>query len=191
MANGGLRYWKDGREVYDIIAGICDYPETDTHPGFTLTLATNWVSGGGDLTLFRYVGSEGILDVESGGLTLKQIGIVDKDEHTPEQVLTGYNSVYTWSKAQQEEFAKWFMSNRKGPTVAPPMSGDTRYEQPRGYNARFDHFANFFESMRNGLPVFEDAEYGHRAASPANLCNDSYREGKMMKWDPVNMELLS
>jgi len=191
QASGGLRYWKDGREVYDIIAGICDYPETENHPGFTLTLATNWVSGGGDLTMFRYVGSEGTIEVDSRGLTLRQVGITDKDEHTPEAVLAGYNSVYTWSEAQREEFAKWFMANRKGPQVAPPMKGETRYDVPDGYDARFDHFANFFHSMRSGTPVFEDAVYGHRAASPANLCNDSYRQKKIMEWDPVEMELLS
>jgi len=129
--------------------------------------------------------------VDSRGLTLRQVGITDKDEHTPEAVLAGYNSVYTWSEAQREEFAKWFMANRKGPQVAPPMKGETRYDVPDGYDARFDHFANFFHSMRSGTPVFEDAVYGHRAASPANLCNDSYRQKKIMEWDPVEMELLS
>ena len=33
---GGLRYWKDGRDVYDVIMGLLDYPQTEAHPGFTL-----------------------------------------------------------------------------------------------------------------------------------------------------------
>jgi predicted dehydrogenase len=191
MASGGLRYWKDGRDVYDVIAGICNYPETENHPGFTLTLLTNWVAGGGPGGYFKYVGSEGELAVEGGGLTLRQVGLIEKNEHPPEQVLSGYNSVYTWSEASRKQFAEWFMSQRPGPKVAPPMAGETRYQPPEGYDSRFDHFANFFDSVRNGTPVFEDAAYGHRAAAPANLCNDSYREGKVMKWDPKGMELLS
>ncbi len=34
QAAGGLRYWKDGREVPDVLLGVFDYPETDAHPGF-------------------------------------------------------------------------------------------------------------------------------------------------------------
>ena len=30
---GGQRYWKDGRDVYDLIMGLMDYPETDSAPG--------------------------------------------------------------------------------------------------------------------------------------------------------------
>lgn len=44
---GGLRYWKDGRDVYDLIMGLMDYPETDSHPGFTLALQCNFEDGGG------------------------------------------------------------------------------------------------------------------------------------------------
>ncbi|MGA7501491.1 MAG: hypothetical protein WBX00_32565 [Isosphaeraceae bacterium] len=29
---GGQRYWKDGRDVYDLIMGLMDYPESDKHP---------------------------------------------------------------------------------------------------------------------------------------------------------------
>ncbi len=191
MATGGLRYWKDGRDVYDVIAGICNYPETDTHPGFTLTLSTNWVSGGGGGGYFRYIGSEGELAREGNGLTLRQVGVVDKHEHSPDTVIGGYNSVRTWSEASQKVFIDWFMAQRKGPEVAPPMKGETRYEAPDGYDSRFDHLANFFDSIRNGTPVFEDATYGHRAAAPANLCNDSYRQGKVMKWDAEKMEMVA
>ena len=29
---GGQRYWNDGRDVYDLIMGLLDYPETEAHP---------------------------------------------------------------------------------------------------------------------------------------------------------------
>ena len=46
-ATGGLRYWKDGRDVPDIITGLYDYPATDKHPAFTLQMRVNFVDGGG------------------------------------------------------------------------------------------------------------------------------------------------
>ena len=38
MATGGLRFWKDGREVPDVLLGMFDYPETTAHPAFNLSL---------------------------------------------------------------------------------------------------------------------------------------------------------
>ena len=61
---------------------------------------------------------------------------------------------------------------------------------PRGYDERLDHFVKFFRSIREGAPVEEDATFGYRAAAPALLCNDSYRQGKMIGWDPVAMRIV-
>jgi predicted dehydrogenase len=33
-AAGGLRYWKDGREVPDVLLGTFDYPKSPVHPAF-------------------------------------------------------------------------------------------------------------------------------------------------------------
>ena len=63
MATGGLRYWKDGREVPDVLLGMFDYPETKTHPSFNLSLRVNFVDGTSGTTYLRMVGSEGAMDV--------------------------------------------------------------------------------------------------------------------------------
>lgn len=73
---GGQRYWKDGRDVYDLIMGLMDYPETDSHPGFTLALQCNFEDGGGGDTFFRFVGSDGVVSVSFTQLTLNRTGIV-------------------------------------------------------------------------------------------------------------------
>ena len=58
------------------------------------------------------------------------------------------------------------------------------------WGAHQDHFTNFFEGMRTGEAVPEDAVFGYRAAAPALLCNDSFFEEKMLRWDPVNMQVV-
>jgi len=40
MATGGLRFWNDGRDVYDVLLALLDYPE-----GFNLSLRVNFVDG--------------------------------------------------------------------------------------------------------------------------------------------------
>ena len=91
FATGGLRYWKDGRDVPDVFLGLYDYPATDRHPAFNLALRVNFVSGAGDNSGFRFVGSEGILTI-GGGVTVTK---------TPRDAEPGY-TIDTFPKAVQE-----------------------------------------------------------------------------------------
>ena len=79
---------------------------------------------------------------------------------------------------------KWTPEERKRPTKA-----DIEFKQPEGFNEHLQHITNFFDSVRTGKPVVEDATFGFRAAAPALACNDSYFEKKIINWDPVNMKL--
>ena len=65
MASGGLRFWKDGRNVPDVMVAIFDYPEQ-----FNLTLRVNQIAGGREAEGFLFTGSEGTMEISSAGLTL-------------------------------------------------------------------------------------------------------------------------
>jgi hypothetical protein len=67
--------------------------------------------------------------------------------------------------------------------------GTDRYVVPQGYSDSYDHFKNFFASVRSRQPVVEDAVFGYRAAGAALLSNLSYEQGKVVGWDPVAMKL--
>jgi len=68
---------------------------------------------------------------------------------------------------------------------------ETVYTAERGYKgAHYDHFANFFHAIRTNGIVIEDPVFGLRAAAPALLCNDSYRQKEFNGWDPVNMKVI-
>jgi len=185
---GGQRYWKDGRDVYDVIMGLLDYPDTEAHPGFTLSLQTNFEDGGGGDTYFRFVGSDGVINVSFTELNLSRVGI---EEPTAKQVLEGYNSVRTFSKAQQEAFGEKYLAEhpKTGPRTKSRES--EKFVVPKGYDERYDHFVNFFKAVREGRKPYEDATFGFRAAAPALLCNESYRQGKVLGWDPVEMKVVS
>jgi predicted dehydrogenase len=185
-AMGGLRYWKDGRDVYDIIMGLFDYPETTAHPPFTVALQSNFEDGGGDAAFFRFVGSEGVISVSWTELNLSKVGI---QKAGADQVLKGYNSVRTFSEAQQKAFAeKWLADHPQSDRTEP--AEPEKFVVPRGYDERVDHFANFFRSIREKKPVYEDATFGLRAAGPALLANTSYRENRLIEWDPAGMKVV-
>jgi predicted dehydrogenase len=187
-AMGGQRYWNDGRDVYDVIMGLLDYPDTDAHGSFTLSLVTDFEDGGGATTAFRFVGTEGVINVSFKDLTVTRVGI-EKDQTN--QVLKGYNSFKTFSNAQQKAFADKYIAEHPSSSEKRTSKQTEKYVVPQGYDERFDHMVNFFTSVRTGKPVYEDATFGYRAAAPALLCNESYRRKREIDWDPIAMKVVS
>jgi predicted dehydrogenase len=179
FATGGLRFWKDGRDVPDVFMGLYDYPKTDSHPEFTLALRVNFVSGAGETSGFRFVGSEGIMSI-GGGVTIQK---------TPSEVEPGY-TIGTFPKTVQEQFLKDYRAKypvRKPTADAMLPNQEVRYNPPRGYDDHLDHHRNFIEAVRTRKAVVEDAVFGFRAAAPALASNASYFERRAIHWDPLNM----
>jgi predicted dehydrogenase len=172
MATGGLRYWKDGREVPDIMLGMFDYPETKIHPAFNLSLRVNFVDGTGGTNYLRMVGSEGSMTVEWDKVTLyKNRSAVDAND----PLLQTKNN---------NAAAKEYVYERK--TMLSPEK--LEYTAEEGYSgAHFDHFYNWATAIRQQKDVAENALFGYRAAAPALLCNDSYFGNKIVQWDPEKL----
>jgi len=187
MATGGLRFWQDGRDVPDIMVGMCGYEETEAHPEFTLSLQTNFEDGSGGGSSFRFIGDEGALEVTYDAVTLTRS---PRRGPGADEVLRGYNSVRTWSEQTQQAFAREWRAGHSRP-VDPPMDESTTYRAPEGYDDRFDHLTYFFDSVREGKPVYEDSVFGFRAAAPALLTNTAYRQNRIVSWDPEKMRIVS
>lgn len=182
-STGQFSYWKDGRNLPDVMSGVMQYPDSPEHPAFQLTLQVNFISGTGGQQVIRLVGSEGVMDVKGNDIYVKHSLMPEAPG------FGGYDSLFTFSKSmretmQKEYDAKWTADQRKRPTKE-----DITFKAPAGYSDSLDHFTNFFDSIRTGKPVVEDAAFGFRAAAPALACNESYLNKKIIQWDPVNMKL--
>jgi predicted dehydrogenase len=182
FSTGGLRFWKDGRDVPDVLLGLYDYPATSQHPAFNLALRVNFVNGSGETSGFRFVGSEGIMKIDNGVTVSKQ----------PREAEPGFN-IETFT----EETQKKFLENYRKKYPQAPMNADSirpqgeeTYMPPYGYSDHQDHHRNFIASVRSRKPVIEDAAFGFRAAGPALLSNVSYFEQRVCKWDPETMTLM-
>jgi predicted dehydrogenase len=179
FATGGLRFWKDGRDVPDVMLGLYEYPQTASHPAFNLALRVNFVNGAGETSGFRFVGSEGILTVGTGVTVARQ----------PREVEPGH-TIETFPKAVQEEFLKQYREKypqQRATADAIRPKAEEQYLPPRGYNDHLDHHRVFVEAVRARKPVVEDSVFGLRAAGPALLSNISYFEQRVVNWDPATM----
>lgn len=171
-ASGGLRYWKDGREVPDVLLGTFDYPKAQAHPAFNLSLRCNFVDGTSGTTYLKLVGSEGSMDVTWDSVTLKRNKAIESDD-------------------------PFFLEQMK--KAGTPVTGRKRILPPEEYTfaaetgylgGPYDHFVNFFNAIKNNGKVTEDAVFGYRAAAPALLCNDSYNNDTAILWNAEKMQLI-
>jgi predicted dehydrogenase len=184
FSSGQLSYWKDGRDVPDVMTAIMEYPETPEHPPFQLMLRVNFISGEGDHGAIKLIGEEGAIDIKGSGFTV-QHSLMPKAPG-----IGGWDALNTYPAAMQELLKKQYNEKYSAQDRTAPTKADITYKTPEDYDEHLDHFTNFFESIRSGKPVVEDAVFGFRAAAPCLACNDSYFEKKIIYWDPQEMKVL-
>jgi len=175
MATGGLRFWKDGRDAYDVLLGLFDYPQ-----GFNLSLRVNFVDGGEESEGLVFTGSEGTMEIGYNFVSVSR---------TPREKEPGL-MIGTYAEAMQKQIrdayhAKYPPEHPSG----PPAAQYEKFVAPEGYRDSFDHFTNFFASVRTRKQPVEDAVFGYRAAGAALLSNVSIERGAVMKWDPEAMQM--
>jgi predicted dehydrogenase len=175
-ATGNLKQWKDGRDVPDVVMALFDYP------GFQVNLRVNFADGGGGGEFTRIVGTEGVLELGWDDFKIKKHKLSEAPGYG------GWDTYTTWPKGTQDAFVKQYNERYTAAQQARAVqAGESSFAAPAGYNSHLEHLANFYESVRTGRKVVEDATFGLRAAGPALLTNESYFKQQAIKWDPVKM----
>jgi len=184
-ASGQTCYWKDGRDVPDVMAGVMQYPKTAEHPDFQVMLRVDFISGHGESGGTQFIGSDGVLTFEGNGFTVRR----HKMSKAPG--IGGWDALESYPKQMQEELLKaynekWTVADQKDLSMP-----DTVFRAPDQYDEHLEHFGHFFQGVRAGTAVVEDPVFGFRACAPCLAANESYFSNKIIHWDPVNMKIVS
>ncbi|MBL7873535.1 MAG: Gfo/Idh/MocA family oxidoreductase [Cyclobacteriaceae bacterium] len=183
LATGGLRYWKDGRDVPDVILGVYDYAASARHAAFNLQMRVNFVDGSERGEGLRLIGTDGYIDMGWDAVKVVHHKMQDEPGYG------GWDSFETFSESQQKEYEKWYKA--KYPQSAPTMgASDLEYKAPKGYNANLDHHVNFYKGIREKAAIKEDAIFSMRAAGPALATNKSYFDKSIINWDPESAKVV-
>lgn len=183
-SSGGLSYWKDGRNVPDVMVAILDYPQATNHSAFQMVLRVNFANAGTINNNYRLIGTEGQIEFSGNGLTLSKKKLPKAPGYG------GYDAYFTFSDAQQKEYEKEYNAlYTEADRKAEPVK-EIKFTPPQGDDEHAKHFGNFFDAIRKGTQeVIEDPIVGFRAAAPVLACNDSYFQKKTIHWDPVAMKV--
>ena len=156
--------------------GLFDYNE-----GFNLSLRVNFVDGGEESEGLVFTGSEGTMDITGGGVAINRV---------PREKEPGYMVDSFPEALQAEAIANYKKKYPPQPNPTETPIGYEKFVAPEGYSDSYDHFKDFFDSVRSRKPVVEDAIFGYRAAGAALLASESIKRGEIVKWDPEAMKIL-
>src|SRR5881397_1853229 len=168
-AVGGIRRWKDGRNMPDVHAVVYYFGELPVY--MRLNLGTEMPEA------YRIQGSKGILEVTGSTLNL-----------APQSGKDNYPSYYTGSypHAMREAYLeKWHQENDPKLGQATAMRETISFSGPDFDDVR-PHLWTYFEAVRTRKPVVEDAVFGHHAALACHMANESYFRRSSVSWDEVS-----
>ncbi len=182
FSSGNLAYWKDGRDVPDVMTSIMDYPKTAEHEAFQMVLRVNFANAGKISNVTRIIGNEGQIEFSEDNL------ILTKKKLPTAPGYGGYDSYFTFTPDVQEAFKKEYDAKYPPESRVAEPAKEVKFNSPKDDDAHAKHFADFFKNVREGSQgTIEDPVFGFRAAAPVLACNESYFEQKVVHWDPVTM----
>src|SRR5881275_3139819 len=173
MSMGGIRRWKDGRNMPDVHSVLYYYGELPVY--MRLNLGTEMPE------TYRFQGTKGILELTGSGLS-----------YTPQTGQDTAPSYYAGSfpRAMREAYvAQWHQEH-------DPKLGQAALAESISFSGpEFDdtrtHLWTFFEAVRTRKPVTEDAVFGHNAALACHMANESYFRKSTVSWDEVSKTIKS
>jgi predicted dehydrogenase len=175
-AVGGIRRWKDGRNMPDVHATIYYYGADDLPVYMRLNLGTSMPEQ------YRIQGSKGVLEVSGSSLTFSP---QDGKDHWP--------SYYTGSypRALRDAYdTQWHKEHDWKPGQPVPLAETVSFNSP-DFDDTQPHLWNYFEAVRTRKPVVEDVVFGHNAALACHMANEAYFRRTTVTWDDATKAIRS
>jgi hypothetical protein len=173
MAMGGIRRWKDGRNMPDVQASLFYYGDLPVY--MRLNQGTEMPE------TYRIQGSKGILEVNEFGLSF-----------TPQSGKDSNPSYYDsgFPHAMRSTYEKQWHEENDPKIGHEPMPETISFRGP-DYDDMHPHLWTFFEAVRSRKPVVEDAVFGHHAALACHMANESYFLKTAVVWDEASQSIRS
>jgi predicted dehydrogenase len=173
MAIGGIRRWKDGRNMPDVHATLFYYGDLPVY--MRLNQGTDMPE------TYRIQGSKGILEVTEFGLSF-----------TPQTGKDSGPSYYDsgFPRAMRSAYEKKWHEENDPKLGHEPMPETMAFKGP-DYDDIKPHLWTFFEAVRSRKPVVEDAVFGHHAALACHMANEAYFRKVPVSWDEASKSIKS
>ncbi len=180
-ATGGLRFWKDGRDVPDVMLGALRLPGRGA-PGLQPVAARQFRGRRHRNLRFPLRRQRRHHDHRRRRHALQ----TSRAKPNPATPSTPFPKPCRSSSSRSTA-----RSIRRGPSSTPTRCGRRRRSSCRrkGYSDHLEHHRNFIAAVRSRKPVVEDAVFGFRAAGPGAAFQHQLLRRKPCLWDAEAMKL--
>ena len=166
MSVGGIRRWKDGRNMPDVHATVFEYGDLPVY--LRLNLGTETPE------IYRFHGSKGILECTEFGMSIYP--------QSGEDTSPSYYS-YGFPRAMREEYVRKWHEEHDAPIGKEPITDVIQTYKGNDWDDLRPHLWTFFQAVKSRKPVTEDAVFGHHAALACHMANESYFRRAATTWD--------
>jgi hypothetical protein len=134
--------------------------------------------------MVMFTGDEGTINIRGNQLTVRHSIMPEAPG------IGGWDALDTYPEAMQKTLLEQYNKKYTPDQQKRKKKADIIYKEPEDFDADVEHHLVFFDSVRTGKPVVEDAVFGFRAAAPCLACNESYFKKKIIHWDPEKMKVI-
>ena len=168
MSMGGIRRFKDGRNMPDVHASLFSYGDLPVY--MRLNQGTEMPE------TYRFQGTKGILEVTEFGIS-----------YTPQTGQDSSPSYYdnSFPHAMRAAYEKKWKEENTPKLGHEPMPESITIKGP-DFDDMHPHLWTFFEAVRTRKPVVEDVVFGHHAALACHMANESYFRQQAVYWDAAS-----
>jgi len=166
MSVGGIRRWKDGRNMPDVHAVTYDYGGLPVY--MRLNLGTFMPE------TYHIQGAKGLLTVAGDTITFTPQPGIDTSP--------SYYAMNSYPRAMREAYQQRWHAEHDARVSREAMQ-ETVTIRGSGIDALPLHLATFYDAVRTRKPVVEDAVFGHHAALACHMANESYFRQAPVTWD--------
>ncbi|MCD4710415.1 MAG: gfo/Idh/MocA family oxidoreductase, partial [Bacteroidales bacterium] len=181
VASGGIYYWKDNREIPDLLHCTFEYPEKEMTLTYSASLSSSRQRGriinGHDASMEL----GGSLSVTADGDSTRYKEYLDKGLIDPSVPMISINPMSGGDiDAITSATEKYYAS--RGLT--------TTYINGRSVDVTHLHIKEWIDAIRNGSQTSANIERAFEEGVACVMANKSYLENRRVEWDPVNRRIV-
>jgi len=171
VASGGVYYWKEKREVPDVLQVAYEYPERNLTLVYNATLASSFARGP------LYMGSDATMDLGRG----VEVYADRESERNREKIQGG-----------QIQLDRPIVSELVAGTVRGGNDSFVRSVSASGQTAdvTYLHLKNWIEAIRHHRPAACNEDVGLREALTTHMGVLAYQWGCRVRWDPKRQKIV-
>ncbi len=179
-ASGGIYFYKDGREVPDVLQIVCEYPEHDLSLLYSATLSSERNRGK------IFMGHDGHMELSDKLIVKTDPNSTRYKKQIDKKIIDPTIPIYTYTPGMKQ--------------VDAITSATEQYFASRGllytfrdgkrFDTTFLHIKEWIQCIRTNSKPSCDIDAGFEEAITAAMADISYKEKKQVFWDKDNEKVV-